>query len=221
MLLQEWLLEMKVDISTPASLRYQWEKKSLFILPTKGLSLQLLAISRKWFGNKIPVTAMMTQEGENIKCQHYWPNILGQKKKQWSATGFGWLLWQCSSWRASVRAMTPEDIQMWCDRRCDIFHPNFTAWLDHKALSPQPQNLLLSLEWDTFPDWAQSSHTAHWLWMFRDPDCTDVVLGLIDQDLAFDISDFVHCILQKHGMVQTDDQYIFCYQVILYVLTCL
>lgn len=80
MLLQEWLLEMKVDISTPASLRYQWEKKSLFILPTKGLSLQLLAISRKWFGNKIPVTAMMTQEGENIKCQHYWPNILGQKK---------------------------------------------------------------------------------------------------------------------------------------------
>lgn len=57
--------------------------------------------------------------------------------------------------------------------------------------------------------------------MLRDPDCTDVVLGLIDQDLAFDISDFVHCILQKHGMVETDDQYLFCYQVILYVLTCL
>lgn len=142
------------------------------------------------------------------------------KKKQWSATGFGWLLWPCSSWRASVRAMTPEGIQMWCDRRCDIFHLNFTAWLDHNA-PPQPQDLLLSLKWDAFPDWAQSSHTAHWLWMLRDPDCTDVVLGLIDQDLAFDISDFVHCILQKHGMVETDDQYLFCYQVILYVLTCL
>lgn len=39
-LLQECLLEMKVDIATPVSLRYQWENKSLFILPAKDLSLQ-------------------------------------------------------------------------------------------------------------------------------------------------------------------------------------
>ncbi|XP_042637982.1 tyrosine-protein phosphatase non-receptor type 13 [Orycteropus afer afer] len=49
--------------------------------------------------------------------------------------------------------------------------------------------------------------------------------GLLDQgipskELEFDISDVVRCMrLQRHGMVQTEDQYIFCYQVILYVLT--
>ncbi|XP_015270034.1 PREDICTED: tyrosine-protein phosphatase non-receptor type 13-like [Gekko japonicus] len=49
--------------------------------------------------------------------------------------------------------------------------------------------------------------------------CIDVVLGLIGQDLEFDISDIVRSMrLQRHGMVQTEDQYIFCYQVILYVL---
>ncbi|XP_051474720.1 tyrosine-protein phosphatase non-receptor type 13 isoform X4 [Apus apus] len=39
------------------------------------------------------------------------------------------------------------------------------------------------------------------------------------EEIQFDISDLVRTMrLQRHGMVQTEDQYIFCYQVVLYVL---
>ncbi|XP_056298478.1 tyrosine-protein phosphatase non-receptor type 13-like [Pseudoliparis swirei] len=52
--------------------------------------------------------------------------------------------------------------------------------------------------------------------------CIDVVLGLISKDADFDLSDVVRNMrLQRQGMIQTEEQYVFCYQVILYVLRCL
>lgn len=79
---------------------------------------------------------------------------------------------------------------------------------------------LFSLKWDIFTD-GPNHHTLQcWHWCSGTLTGTDVVLGLNDQNLEFDISDLVCCMrLEKHGMVQTDDQYIFCYQVILCVRT--
>ncbi|KAJ8250741.1 hypothetical protein COCON_G00226630, partial [Conger conger] len=44
--------------------------------------------------------------------------------------------------------------------------------------------------------------------------CTDVILGLIERDLSINVSDIVKEMrLQRYGMVQTKEQYLFCYKV--------
>ncbi|XP_045039634.2 tyrosine-protein phosphatase non-receptor type 13 isoform X10 [Desmodus rotundus] len=169
---------------------------------------------------KSTVIAMMTQEveGEKIKCQRYWPNILGKTtmvndrlrlalEKMQLLKGF------------VVRAMTLEDIQTGEVRH--ISHLNFTAWPDHDTPS-QPDDLLTFISYmrHIHRSGPIITHCSAGIGRSGTLICIDVVLGLISQDLEFDISDLVRCMrLQRHGMVQTEDQYIFCYQVILYVLT--
>ncbi|XP_027625669.1 tyrosine-protein phosphatase non-receptor type 13 isoform X3 [Tupaia chinensis] len=168
---------------------------------------------------KSTVIAMMTQEveGEKIKCQRYWPNILGTTtmvndrlrlalERLQQLKGF------------VVRAMTLEDIQTGEVRH--ISHLNFTAWPDHDTPS-QPDDLLTFISYmrHIHRSGPIVTHCSAGIGRSGTLICIDVVLGLIGQDLDFDISDLVRCMrLQRHGMVQTEDQYIFCYQVILYVL---
>nr|XP_019586835.1 PREDICTED: tyrosine-protein phosphatase non-receptor type 13 isoform X8 [Rhinolophus sinicus] len=169
---------------------------------------------------KSTVIAMMTQEveGEKIKCQRYWPNVLG--KTTMVSNRLRLALVRMRQLKGFVvRAMTLEDIQTGEVRH--ISHLNFTAWPDHDTPS-QPDDLL------TFISYMRHIHTSGPIIIHCSAGigrsgtliCIDVVLGLIGQDLEFDVSDLVRCMrLQRHGMVQTEDQYIFCYQVILYVLT--
>ncbi|KAM5282588.1 tyrosine-protein phosphatase non-receptor type 13 isoform 11-T11 [Hipposideros larvatus] len=169
---------------------------------------------------KSTVIAMMTQEveGEKIKCQRYWPSILG--KTTMVSNRLRLALVRMRQLKGFVvRAMTLEDIQTGEVRY--ISHLNFTAWPDHDTPS-QPDDLL------TFISYMRHIHTSGPIITHCSAGigrsgtliCIDVVLGLISQDLEFDISGLVRCMrLQRHGMVQTEDQYIFCYQVILYVLT--
>ncbi|XP_048220228.1 tyrosine-protein phosphatase non-receptor type 13 isoform X5 [Perognathus longimembris pacificus] len=169
---------------------------------------------------KSTVIAMMTQEveGEKVKCQRYWPNILG--KTTMANDRLRLALVRTQQLKGFVvRAMTVEDIQTGEVRH--VSHLNFTAWPDHDTPS-QPHDLL------TFISYMRHVHSAGPIVTHCSAGigrsgtliCIDVVLGLISQDLDFDISDLVRCMrLQRHGMVQTEDQYIFCYQVILYVLT--
>lgn len=118
-----------------------------------------------------------------------------------------------------VRVMALEDIQTGEVRH--ISHLNFTAWPDHDTPS-HPEDLL------TFISYMRHirrsgpviTHCSAGIGRSGTLICIDVVLGLISQDLEFDISDLVRCMrLQRHGMVQTEGQYVFCYQVVLYVLT--
>ncbi|XP_045676046.1 tyrosine-protein phosphatase non-receptor type 13 isoform X7 [Phyllostomus hastatus] len=169
---------------------------------------------------KSTVIAMMTQEveGEKIKCQRYWPNVLGRTTMVSNRLQLALVKMQLLKGFV-VRAMTLEDIQTGEVRH--ISHLNFTAWPDHDTPS-QPDDLL------TFISYMRHMHSSGPIITHCSAGigrsgtliCIDVVLGLIRQDLEFDISDLVRCMrLQRHGMVQTQDQYIFCYQVILYVLT--
>ncbi|XP_055445010.1 tyrosine-protein phosphatase non-receptor type 13 isoform X5 [Bubalus kerabau] len=168
------------------------------------------------------VIAMMTQEveGEKIKCQRYWPNVLG--KSTMVSNRLRLALVRVQQLKGFVvRAMTLEDIQTGEVRH--ISHLNFTAWPDHDTPS-QPDNLLTFISYmrHVHRSGPIITHCSAGIGRSGTLICIDVVLGLISQDLEFDISDLVRCMrLQRHGMVQTEDQYIFCYQVILYVLTCL
>ncbi|XP_038625082.1 tyrosine-protein phosphatase non-receptor type 13 isoform X1 [Tachyglossus aculeatus] len=165
------------------------------------------------------VIAMMTQEveGQKIKCQRYWPDILGQTTMVNSSLRLALLRKQHLKGFV-VRVMELEDIHT-CEVR-QVSHLNFTAWPDHDTPS-QPDDLL------TFISYMRHIHTSGPIITHCSAGigrsgtliCIDVVLGLISQDLEFDISDLVRTMrLQRHGMVQTEDQYIFCYQVVLYVL---
>ncbi|XP_048640821.1 tyrosine-protein phosphatase non-receptor type 13 isoform X5 [Marmota marmota marmota] len=169
---------------------------------------------------KSTVIAMMTQEveGEKIKCQRYWPNILGKTTMANDRLRLALVrLQQLKGF--VVRALTLEDIQTGEVRH--IFHLNFTAWPDHDTPS-QPDDLLTFISYmrHVHKSGPIITHCSAGIGRSGTLICIDVVLGLISQDLEFDISDLVRCMrLQRHGMVQTEDQYIFCYQVILYVLT--
>ncbi|XP_036083636.1 tyrosine-protein phosphatase non-receptor type 13 isoform X12 [Rousettus aegyptiacus] len=169
---------------------------------------------------KSTVIAMMTQEveGEKIKCQRYWPNILGKTTMVSNRLRLALVRMQQLKGFV-VRAMTLEDIQTGEMRH--ISHLNFTAWPDHDTPS-QPDDLLTFISYmrHIHKSGPIITHCSAGIGRSGTLICIDVVLGLIGQDLEFDISDLVRCMrLQRHGMVQTEDQYIFCYQVILYVLT--
>eukprot|EP00070_Physeter_catodon_P007283 XP_007115741.2 tyrosine-protein phosphatase non-receptor type 13 isoform X10 [Physeter catodon] len=169
---------------------------------------------------KSTVIAMMTQEveGEKIKCQRYWPHVLG--KTTMVSDRLRLALVRVQQLKGFVvRAMTLEDIQTGEVRH--ISHLNFTAWPDHDTPS-QPDDLLTFISYmrHIHRSGPITTHCSAGIGRSGTLICIDVVLGLISQDLEFDISDLVRCMrLQRHGMVQTEDQYIFCYQVILYVLT--
>ncbi|XP_075854771.1 tyrosine-protein phosphatase non-receptor type 13 isoform X8 [Microcebus murinus] len=169
---------------------------------------------------KSTVIAMMTQEveGEKIKCQRYWPNILGKTTMVNDRLRLALVRMQQLKGFV-VRAMTLEDIQTGEVRH--ISHLNFTAWPDHDTPS-RPDDLLTFISYmrHIHRSGPIITHCSAGIGRSGTLICIDVVLGLITQDLDFDISDLVRCMrLQRHGMVQTEDQYIFCYQVILYVLT--
>ncbi|XP_025742916.1 tyrosine-protein phosphatase non-receptor type 13 isoform X12 [Callorhinus ursinus] len=169
---------------------------------------------------KSTVIAMMTQEveGEKIKCQRYWPNVLGQTTMVSDRLRLALVRMQQLKGFV-VRAMALEEIQTGEIRH--ISHLNFTAWPDHDTPS-QPDDLLTFISYmrHIHRSGPIITHCSAGIGRSGTLICIDVVLGLISQDLEFDISDLVRCMrLQRHGMVQTEDQYIFCYQVILYVLT--
>ncbi|XP_069341637.1 tyrosine-protein phosphatase non-receptor type 13 isoform X7 [Eulemur rufifrons] len=169
---------------------------------------------------KATVIAMMTQEveGEKIKCQRYWPNVLGKTTMVNDRLRLALVRMQQLKGFV-VRAMTLEDIQTGEVRH--ISHLNFTAWPDHDTPA-RPDDLLTFISYmrHIHRSGPIITHCSAGIGRSGTLICIDVVLGLITQDLDFDISDLVRCMrLQRHGMVQTEDQYIFCYQVILYVLT--
>ncbi|XP_055450525.1 tyrosine-protein phosphatase non-receptor type 13 isoform X1 [Psammomys obesus] len=166
------------------------------------------------------VIAMMTQEveGEKVKCQRYWPSILGTTTMANERLRLALLRMQQLK-GFIVRLMALEDIQTGEVRH--ISHLNFTAWPDHDTPS-RPDDLLTFISYmrHIHRSGPVVTHCSAGIGRSGTLICIDVVLGLISQDLEFDISDLVRCMrLQRHGMVQTEGQYVFCYQVVLYVLT--
>ncbi|KAL8206749.1 UNVERIFIED_CONTAM: Tyrosine-protein phosphatase non-receptor type 13 [Gekko kuhli] len=165
------------------------------------------------------VIAMMTQEieGEKIKCQRYWPDELGKTTMINDRLRLALVrLQQLKGF--VIRVMELEDIHTGELRH--VSHLNFTAWPDHDTPS-QPDDLLTFISYmrHIHKSGPIITHCSAGIGRSGTLICIDVVLGLIGQDLEFDISDIVRSMrLQRHGMVQTEDQYIFCYQVILYVL---
>ncbi|KAL0965911.1 hypothetical protein UPYG_G00287730 [Umbra pygmaea] len=171
---------------------------------------------------KSDVIAMMTQEveGGKIKCQRYWPDTprtaeMVDERLQIT------LVKDQQLDNFVIRIIEVKDIQTEAVQH--VTHLNYTGWPDH-GTPTQPEQLLTFISYmrHIHQSGPIITHCSAGIGRSGTLICIDVVLGLISKDADFDISDVVRNMrLQRQGMVQTEEQYIFCYQVILYVLRCL
>uniref|UniRef100_A0A8C1Q9L5 Tyrosine-protein phosphatase non-receptor type 20 n=1 Tax=Cyprinus carpio TaxID=7962 RepID=A0A8C1Q9L5_CYPCA len=171
---------------------------------------------------KSNVIAMMTQEveGGKVKCQRYWPDTPRSPEMVDDRLQITLVKDQHLD-NFVIRLIEVKDIQTNEIQR--VTHLNYTGWPDH-GTPTQPEQLLTFISYmrHIHQSGPIITHCSAGIGRSGTLICIDVVLGLISKDTDFDISDVVRTMrLQRQGMVQTEEQYIFCYQVILYVLRCL
>nr|XP_033502544.1 tyrosine-protein phosphatase non-receptor type 13 isoform X2 [Epinephelus lanceolatus] len=171
---------------------------------------------------KSNVIAMMTQEVEagKVKCQRYWPDTPRTAEMVDDRLQIMLIKDQYLD-NFVIRLIEVKDVQT--NETQLVTHLNYTGWPDHGTPS-QPEQLLTFISYmrHVHRSGPIITHCSAGIGRSGTLICIDVVLGLISKDADFDISDVVRNMrLQRQGMIQTEDQYIFCYQVILYVLRCL
>ncbi|KFQ70646.1 Tyrosine-protein phosphatase non-receptor type 13, partial [Phaethon lepturus] len=152
------------------------------------------------------VIAMMTQEveGEKIKCQRYWPDVLNKTTMINDRLRLALVrLQQLKGF--IIRVLELEEIQTGEVRH--ISHLNFIAWPDHDTPS-QPDDLLTFISYmrHVHKSGPIITHCSAGIGRSGTLICIDVVLGLISRDLDVSIQkDLVRTMrLQRHGMVQTE-----------------
>ncbi|XP_038647680.1 tyrosine-protein phosphatase non-receptor type 13 isoform X9 [Scyliorhinus canicula] len=166
------------------------------------------------------IIAMMTLEveGGKIKCQRYWPELQG--KSMIVNDKIKIILQSCQSLEDFIiRKIEMIDIKSGESRQ--VTHLNFTAWPDH-GTPEQPEQLVIFLSYLRHIKRSGSiiTHCSAGIGRSGTLICLDAVLTFISKGLDFDISHIVEAMrCQRHGMIQTEAQYVFCYQVILHVLT--
>ncbi|XP_034402864.1 tyrosine-protein phosphatase non-receptor type 13 isoform X5 [Cyclopterus lumpus] len=171
---------------------------------------------------KSNVIAMMTQEveGGKVKCQRYWPDTPRTAEMVDDRLQITLIKDQYLD-NFVIRLIEVKDVQTNEIQR--VTHLNYTGWPDHGTPS-QPEQLLTFISYmrHVHRSGPIVSHCSAGIGRSGTLICIDVVLGLISKDADFDLSDVVRNMrLQRQGMIQTEEQYVFCYQVILYVLRCL
>ncbi|XP_041086993.1 tyrosine-protein phosphatase non-receptor type 13-like isoform X4 [Polyodon spathula] len=171
---------------------------------------------------KSNVIAMITQEveGGKVKCQRYWPDTPSTPAMVDDRLQLTLLKHQHLD-NFILRLIEVKDMQT--GEIQHVTHLNFTGWPDHGTPS-QPEQLLTFISYmrHIHQSGPIITHCSAGIGRSGTLICIDVILGLISKDVDFDISDVVRTMrLQRHGMIQTEEQYVFCYQVILYVLRCL
>ncbi|XDV38358.1 hypothetical protein PO909_007793 [Leuciscus waleckii] len=198
------------------------DEKFLYIACQGPLPTTLGDFWQMVWEQKSNVIAMMTQEveGGKVKCQRYWPDTPRSPEMVDDRLQITLVKDQHLD-NFVIRLIEVKDIQTSEIQR--VTHLNYTGWPDH-GTPTQPEQLLTFISYmrHIHQSGPIITHCSAGIGRSGTLICIDVVLGLISKDADFDISDVVRTMrLQRQGMVQTEEQYIFCYQVILYVLRCL
>ncbi|XP_048460350.1 tyrosine-protein phosphatase non-receptor type 13 [Rhincodon typus] len=165
------------------------------------------------------IIAMMTLEveGGKVKCQRYWPELQG--KSIIINNKIKIILQRCHSLEEFI-VRKIEMINLQSGESRQVTHLNFTAWPDH-GTPEKPEQLVAFLSYMKHIKRTGSliAHCSAGIGRSGTLICLDAVLTFISKGLDFDISHIVETMrCQRYGMIQTEAQYIFCYQVILYIL---
>ncbi|KAL4641068.1 FERM and PDZ domain-containing protein 2-like [Arapaima gigas] len=168
--------------------------------------------------NHSDVIAMVTQEVEHgrIKCHKYWPEKLHEPMD----VGCYQLILENCQIQEYFHIKIIKMVEKKTGDTHLVMHLKFTTWPDHGT--PHSCEQLVR-----FVRYMRSVHSEGPITVHCSAGigragvliCTDVILGLIEKDLSINISNIVKEMrLQRYGMVQTKEQYLFCYKVWLDVL---
>ncbi|XP_030426241.1 FERM and PDZ domain-containing protein 2 isoform X4 [Gopherus evgoodei] len=168
--------------------------------------------------NESDVIAMMTKEVElgKVKCHRYWPEP-PQHSLDFSEFHLRLDNYQILEYFI-IRII--EIINKQTGERRFVKHLQFTTWPDH-GTPRLIEHLVKFIRYmrkihQTGPITAHCSAGIGRSGVLL---CIDILLSCIEKDLCFNIKQIVRELRhQRFGMIQTKDQYLFCYEVVLQVL---
>ncbi|KAM9134313.1 FERM and PDZ domain-containing protein 2 [Pangshura tecta] len=168
--------------------------------------------------NESDVIAMMTKEVElgKVKCHRYWPDA-PQHSLDLSEFHLRLDNYQILEYFI-IRII--EIINKQTGERRFVKHLQFTTWPDH-GTPRLIEHLIKFIRYmrkihQTGPITAHCSAGIGRSGVLL---CIDILLSCIEKDLCFNVKQIVRELRhQRFGMIQTKDQYLFCYEVVLQVL---
>ncbi|XP_038638759.1 tyrosine-protein phosphatase non-receptor type 13 isoform X2 [Scyliorhinus canicula] len=168
--------------------------------------------------NKADVIAMMTREHERgkVKCHRYWPDRM---YKPIRVNRYHLMLENhqlLDSFEISALKMTDSET----GEVHFVKHLKFMTWPDHDTPNSSEELVRFILYMrEVHHRGPIVVHCSAGIGRSGVLICTDVLLSLINKELSFDIMDIVREMRkQRHGMIQTKDQYLFCYTIVLEIL---
>ncbi|XP_074964209.1 FERM and PDZ domain-containing protein 2 [Phalacrocorax aristotelis] len=194
------------------------EEEHFYIITQGPLPSTMADFWQMVWESESDVIAMMTKEVElgQVKCHRYWPE---PPRDSIDLANFHLRLDNYQIVEYFI-IRTIEIINKQTEEKRIISHLQFTTWPDHNT--PKLAEQLVKFIWYMRKAHSTGPIVAHCSTGIGRSGvllCVEVLLSYIEKDLCFNIKQIVRDLRdQRFGMIQTKDEYLFCYEVVLEVL---